>query len=66
MSMKRWPNSPMESEKVKEQASTSASVSTLGMAAMLSPVSQAFGGHGASSMVTDSEDNCQSQAEDQN
>ena len=56
----------MESEKAKQQASTSASVSTLGMAARLSPVSQAFGGHGASSMITDSEDNCQSQAEDQN
>lgn len=66
MSMKRGPNSPMESEKARQQASTSAAVSTLGMAAKLSPVSRAFGGHGASSMVTDSKDNCQSQAEDQN
>ena len=54
MSKKRGPNSPMESEKAKQ--STSAAVSTLGVAAMLSAVSQAFTGPGAGSVVSDTDD----------
>ena len=65
MSKKRGPNSPMESEKAKQ--STSAAVSTLSMASMLSVVSGAFGSQQrGQSVITDSEDDYQSQAEDQN
>ena len=57
MSKKRGPNSPMESEKAKQ--STSAAVSTMGVAAMLSAVnavSQAFAGQPAGSVVSDTDD----------
>ena len=57
MSKKRGPNSPMESEKTK-QSTSSAAAATLGMAAMLSAVSNVFSGSEARSSVsvTDSED----------
>ena len=64
MSKKRGPNSPMESEKTKQ--STSAAASTMGMAAVLSAVSHVFTRQGASSNVSDSEDDFQSQTEDGN
>ena len=56
MSKKRNANSPKESEKAKQ--STSAAASTLGMAAMLSAVSNVFSSSEARSSVsvTDSED----------
>ena len=68
MSKKWGPNSPMEWEKVKQKASTSAAVSILGFAAMLSAVSCASGGQGqgASQVVTNSDDEFQSQAEEGN
>ena len=63
MTRKRGPNSPMESEKNKQ--STSAVASTLGMAAVLSAVSHVFSSQGANSVVTDSEDEYQSQSHSQ-
>ena len=59
MSKKRGPNSPNESEKQKlrqDQAGPSAAASTLGMAAMMSVVSSVFSNQGASSVVTDTDD----------
>ena len=58
MSKKRGPNSPMESEKGKQKASTSAATSTLGMAAMLSAVSNVFSSanNDSSSQASESED----------
>ena len=63
MSKKRGPNSPMESE---AKQSTSAAASTLGMAAVFSAVSHVFSKQGTSSVVSDSEDDFQSQTEDGN
>ena len=58
MSKKRNANSPMESEKGKQKASTSAAASTLGMAAMLSAVSNVFASanNDSSSQASESED----------
>ena len=58
MSKKRNANSPMESEKGKQKASTSAAASTLGMAAMLSAVSNVFSSanNDSSSQASESED----------
>ena len=53
MTRKRGPNSPMESEKTKQ--STSAAATTLGVAAMLSAVSNVFTGQTPSSMLSDSD-----------
>ena len=62
MSKKRGANSPNVSEKSK--AKPSAAAATLSMASMLSVMSGAFSTQGASSQVTDSEDDYQSQVED--
>ena len=62
MSKKRNANSPMESEKAKQ--STSAAASTLGMAAMMSVVSSVFSAQGAPSVVSDSDEDSQSSAQD--
>ena len=58
MSKKRNANSPMESEKGKQKASTSAAASTLGVAAMLSAVSSVFSStnNDSSSQASESED----------
>ena len=58
MSKKRNANSPMESEKGKQKASTSTAASTLGMAAMLSAVSNVFSSanNDSSSQASESED----------
>ena len=53
MSKKRGPNSPNESEKLKTKPSAAAT--TLSMASMLSVVSGAFSGQGASSIVSDTD-----------
>ena len=62
MSKKRGANSPNVSEKSK--AKPSAAAATLSMASVLSVMSGAFSNQGASSQVTDSEDDYQSQVED--
>ena len=53
---KRGPNSPMESEKSKHQSTAPAAVSTLGMAAVLSSISNVFSHNQAQSVVSDSEE----------
>ena len=63
MSKKRGASSPSESDKMKLKPTNSAATSTLGMAAVLSAVSHVFSG-GASSAITDSEDEYQSQCEE--
>ena len=62
MSKKRGASSPNVSEKSK--AKPSAAAATLSMASVLSVMSGAFSNQGASSQVTDSEDDYQSQVED--
>ena len=64
MSKKRGPNSPMESIKTKQKAATPAAVSTLGMAAVFSAVSQVFSGNEINSVVSDSDEDNPSQSGD--
>ena len=65
MSKKRGANSPSESDKMKIKSTTSAAVSTLGMAAVLSAVSHAFSGQGASSVPNNDSSSQASESEEE-